>query len=187
MLVVLAWTGIRRGELMALRFEDVSSGELHVERAVYRGQEKGTKTDDPRRVALPPPAVEAITQQQAWLDKTSHPGRPSGLIFPASFQQAKAGAARRGVTELNWFRSGSVLDRPLAKVVEHAGIPPVSPHRFRRTYENLLRRAGVDELVRRSLAGWRSDDAQEIYAAVDKGERIAAGEAMVELVLGDDD
>ena len=51
---------------------------------------------------------------------------------------------------------------------------------------NHLRQAGVDELVRRSLAGWRSDDAQEIYAGVDKREGAAAGDAMVQLVMGDE-
>ena len=186
MLIVIGWTGIRRGELMALRFDDVGNGELRVERAVYRGQSKGTKTDDPRRVALPAPAANAIQRQRLWLVHEQHPGLVSGLVFPARLRQAKGGASRQGKAELSWFRSGSVLDEPLAKVVAHAGIPPVSLHSFRRTYENLLRQAGVDQLVRRSLAGWRTDDAQEIYAGVDKRERDAAGVAMVQLVMGDD-
>ena len=186
MLIVVGWTGIRRGELMALRFDDVGNGELRVERAVYRGQAKGTKTDDPRRVALPAPAATAIQQQRLWLVQQQHPGLVSGLVFPARPRHAKGGASRQGRQELIWFRSGSVLDEPLAKVVAHAGIPPISLHSFRRTYENLLRQAGVDQLVRRSLAGWRTDDAQEIYAGVDKQERDAAGAAMVQLVMGDE-
>ena len=76
------------------------------------------------------------------------------------------------------------MDKPLAKVIKHANLPPISLHSFRRTYENLLRQAGVDDLVRRSLAGWRSDNAQRIYAGIDKRERDAAGEAMVKLVMG---
>ena len=184
MLVILAWTGIRRGELLALRFEDVLKGELRIERSVYRTIAKGTKTDDPRRVALPPPAAEVIRRQRRWLTKENHPGLESGLVFPSSYQQAKAGATRRGVDGLSWFRSGSVLDKPVAKLVEHAGLPEISPQSFRRTYENLLRQAGVDDLVRRSLAGWRTDEAQAIYAGVDEQERHAAGAAMVRLVLG---
>ncbi len=50
----------------------------------------------------------------------------------------------------------------------------------------MLRQAGVDQLVRRSLAGWRSDNAQRIYAGIDKRERDAAGDAMVRLVMGDE-
>ena len=186
MLIILAWTGIRRGELMALRFDDLIDGELHIERSVYRTKEKSTKTEDPRRVALTPPVTKVIKDQQKWLEATKHPGLESGLIFPASYRHAKAGATRRKVSKLSWFRSGSTLDKPLSKVIKEAGIPPVCPHSFRRTYEDLLRQAGVDELVRRSLAGWRSDDAQEIYAGIAKSERTAAGEAMIDLVMRED-
>jgi len=38
-----------------------------------------------------------------------------------------------------------------------------------------MREAGVDQLVRRALAGWRSEKAQAIYATVNKDERDAAG------------
>ena len=184
MLVVLGWTGIRRGELIALRFDDVGDGELRIERSVFRTQEKSTKTDDPRRVTLPAPAAEAIWAQRKWLLEEEHPGLESGLVFPASYTQAKGGAVRRGADQLSWFRGGSVMDKPLAKVVKRANLPPISLHSFRRTYENLLRQAGVDQLVRRSLAGWRSDNAQRIYAGIDKRERDAAGDAMVQLVMG---
>ena len=74
------------------------------------------------------------------------------------------------------------LDKPLRKVLKRAGITPVSPHSFRRTMENLARRAGVDDLVRRAQAGWRTESAQAIYATVDASERKAAGLAVVELV-----
>lgn len=71
----------------------------------------------------------------------------------------------------------------MAKVVEKAGITDISGHSLRRTWENLLRVAGVDQLVRRAMAGWRTERAQAIYATVAKEEREAAGEAMVNLVL----
>jgi integrase len=88
----------------------------------------------------------------------------------------------RGVDKLSWHRSENVLDAPLRKVVEAAGITPISLHSLRRTYENLLRKAGVDDLVRRSMAGWRSEEAQRIYANVDPEERQAAAKALVALV-----
>jgi hypothetical protein len=46
----------------------------------------------------------------------------------------------------------------------------------------MLRKAGVDDLVRRSMAGWRSKEAQRIYATVDPEERQAAAKAFVALV-----
>ena len=69
-------------------------------------------------------------------------------------------------------------------MVKEARITDISGHSLRRTWENLLRAAGVDQLVRRALAGWRSEKAQAIYATVAREERDAAGSAVVSLVEG---
>ena len=47
-----------------------------------------------------------------------------------------------------------------------------------------MRKAGVDKLVRRAVAGWRSEEAQAIYATVKDEEREAAAQAVVDLVFG---
>jgi integrase len=184
LLLMAAWSGMRRGELLALRFSEVVDGEIHVERSVWRRHEKSTKTDDPRRIVVVDPLAKVLADQRRWLLETQHPGLASGLVFPSSPRHAKAGAARRGADEVNWFRSPSVLDKPLVAVVQAAGITAISPHSLRRTWENLLRTAGIDQLVRRALAGWRTEKAQAIYATVDKSERDAAGVAIVNLVMG---
>ena len=103
-------------------------------------------------------------------------------MFPASGGQAKGGAARRGDDEVSLYRSASVAAEPLKGIVAAAQIPRISAHSLRRTWENLLRQAGVDQLVRRSL-GWRTDEAQAIYATVDRSERVAAGAAVVRMVF----
>ena len=184
MIMTAAWTGMRRGELLEIRWTDIVDGELKVERSVYRRHGKSTKTDDPRRITIVDPLEEVFTEQRQWLLKNQHPGLASGLIFPADPRHAKAGATRRGVEELSWYRSPSVLDAPLAKVVKAAQVPPISTQSFRRTWENLLRQAGVDLLVRRALAGWRTDKAQGIYATVDREERDQAAVSVVDFVLG---
>lgn len=183
MLLTLAWTGMRRGELFALKWVDIEEREIHVTRSVWRGLEKSTKTDDPRRVPIPEPLAEVVAEQRRWLMETQQPGLVSGLVFPASARRAAQAAARRGSDEVSWYRSMSVLDEPLKAVVARAGVPEISLHSFRRTYENLLRAAGVDELVRRSLAGWRTEKAQEIYAGVHPNERAQAAKRMVDLVF----
>lgn len=147
-------------------------------------KEKTLKTDDPRIVPVPAPLAAVLDEQRRWLLEEQHAGLASGLVFPARLQHAKAGRTRRGDGELCWYRSLSVLDRPLRLVVAKAGVPEISVHSFRRTYENLLRRAGVDDLVRRSMAGWRSEQAQAIYAGVDRTERAQASERMLQLMLG---
>jgi integrase len=168
---------MRRGELLALRWEDYVDGELRVERSVWRRQEKSTKTDDPRRIVVVKPLAEALAEQRHWLVASQHPGLSSGLVFPASPLQARAGATRRGTDVVSWYRSPTIFKEPLRKVVDAAGITDISAH-MRRTWENLMREAGVDQ-----LAGWRSEKAQAIYATVAKEERDAAGEAVVRLVL----
>ncbi|MBI2379105.1 MAG: tyrosine-type recombinase/integrase [Deltaproteobacteria bacterium] len=184
MILTAAWTGMRMGELRAVKWEDLRDGELFVVRAVWNRIEKETKTDDPRLVVIPEPLAKILAEQRKWLMESQHPGLVSGLIFPADPRHAKASSTRRGACELTWFRSGSVLTPALTAIAEKAGVPSVSPHSFRRTYENLLRKAGVNDLVRRSLAGWRTEDTQAIYASHDREERDGAGEALVKLVTG---
>lgn len=184
MILTAAWTGMRMGELRALMWEDVMDGELFINRAVWNRIEKVTKTDDPRLVVIPVPLKTVLDSQKKWLSDTKHAGAVSRLVFPADARHAKAGATRRGADELAWYRSGSVLTSALNTIVEKANVKPISPQSFRRTYENLLRKAGVQESIRRSLAGWRTEDAQAIYATFDREERRGAGEALVNLVLG---
>ncbi len=184
MMLTAAWTGMRKGELLALEWDDYVDGELRVERSVWHRQVKSTKTDDPRRIVVVEPLAEVLADQRRWLLETQHPGLASGLVFPASPRHARAGATARGTDELSWFRSPTIFDKPLAKVVKKAGVTDISCHSLRRTWENLLRAAGVDQLVRRALAGWRTERAQAMYATVAKGERVAAGSAVVSLVTG---
>ena len=183
MIQTVAWTGMRRGELLELRWSDMVDGELKVERSVYRRRGKCTKTDDPRRITIVKPLEEALSEQRRWLLREQHPGLGSGLIYPANPRHAKASATRRGVEELCWYRSASVLDQPLGKVVEAAEVPPISTQSFRRTWENILRQAGVDLLVRRALSGWRTEKAQGIYATVDREERDQAALSVVDFVM----
>lgn len=183
MVTVLLWTGARIGEVVALRWEDVLEGELAIERSVWRGNEKATKTDDPRRVPLVAPLNDTLQEQRRWLMETQHPGFGSGLVFPSRPQQAKAGQSRRKVEEISWYRSQSGPRDAITKICTHAQVPRITPHALRRTFEDLLREAGVDDLVRRAMAGWRTDRAQGIYATVRREDRDLAASKVIELVF----
>ena len=91
---------------------------------------------------------------------------------------------RMKTEEPSWYRGHTVLKKPLELIAKQAQIPIISPHSLRRTFEDLLREAGVDKLVRRAVAGWRTETAQAIYATVKQEERHAAAQAVVNLVLG---
>ena len=91
---------------------------------------------------------------------------------------------RRAGKPLRWYRSAAALDEPLRLVSEKAGVPELSPHALRRTWEGLMRKAGVDEFVRRSVSGWRTERAQGIYSIIDRDDRDQAGAAVLNLVFG---
>ena len=173
-------------ESLALRFSDIVGGEIRVERSVWRRQEKVGKTDDPRRITIVEPLQAVLDEQRQWLLETQHPGLESGLVFPARPGNAKAGRARRGSDEVVWYRSGSALRKPLVLIAKEAGVPRVSPQGLRRSFEDLMREAGVEDLVRRAVAGWRSEKAQAIYATVKRKDRDAAAAAVVNLVNNED-
>lgn len=180
---VYAWTGMRAGEIIALSWSDVVDGEFCVEHSVWRGQRKTDKTDDPRRITVAGPLVDILEEQRRWLLTSQHAGLASGLVFPANPHQARAGATRRK-GDLLWFRSQTTFQDAIAAVCAKADVPRVTPHALRRTFEDLTREAGVEQLVRRAIHGWRSERAQGIYATVRREERDAAASAVVKLVLG---
>ena len=91
-ILIIAWTGMRMGESLALQFDHVDGNELRIERSVWGRIEKETKTDDPRRVTMVGPLKEVIAEQRKWLVTTQHPGLASGLIFPANPGAARAGS-----------------------------------------------------------------------------------------------
>jgi integrase len=65
--LTLADTGLRPGEALALRWEDVDdvARSLRIERAVSGGRVKATKTEETRIVDLTPRLAEALSQWQA--------------------------------------------------------------------------------------------------------------------------
>lgn len=113
------------------------------------------KTDDPRPVTIMGPLAQVLDEQRRWLVAKQHEALSSRLMFLASPKQRAQAAARFPDRLATWFRCGSCLNKPLREIVKRAGITPVSPHSFRRTMENLARRAGVDDRVRRAQAGSR--------------------------------
>jgi integrase len=185
MLLVLALCGLRFGEAAALEWGDIRDGALHVERAVWRGHLKSTKTDDPRVVPLPEPVRERLQIQRQQLLAEQHPALGLGIVFPANLAHARQGARRRAVDDFNWYRVPSCLAKPIKLIVKSAELPAITVHSLRRTWENLLRRAGVDHMVRRAMAGWRSERAQAIYAQVDLDEAKDASERATRIVMGE--
>ncbi len=121
---VAAYTGLRQGELRALRWRDAGEGVITVSRALSAGVESGTKGGRVRHVPLVPQAAAALERLRAREDFIA----PGELVF------------------CNW--RGRALD-PSALVMrfkrarDAVGLRPLRFHDLRHTYGSLLATGGV--------------------------------------------
>jgi integrase len=127
LLSVLAYSGLRPGEALALRWGDVRDRTLLVERSLSLGSEKDTKTSAHRAVRLLAPLAADLRE---WRMRS---GRPSdrALIFPGRDGKPWSEAAYQ-----SWRRRA--LDRAAtAAAVEHA-----RPYDLRHSFASLLLHEG---------------------------------------------
>lgn len=127
--IVALTTGLRRGELWGLRWDDIdlSRRVMLVERAVVfvrnRAVEQDVKTDAGRRsVALPMTAIRVLQHLPRPLDSQAPVFRSTTgeIPFPATLRR-----------RLHWL-------------CERAGVPPISVHGLRHVAAALLIAEGVD-------------------------------------------
>lgn len=131
---VAAYTGLRQGELRALRWRDVGERVVTVSRAVSAEQVTGTKGGRVRHVPLVPKAAHALARLKQRDDFTA----PGELVF------------------CNW--RGRPLDKSalvarFKRARDAAGLRPLRFHDLRHTYGSLLAQAGVDVLSIKNAMG----------------------------------
>ena len=80
LVAILAYTGMRPGEALALRWDDIGEQTIRVERAVSLcdGSTHGTKTDTARSVRLLAPVAADLA---AWRLRSGRPGK-AALVIP---------------------------------------------------------------------------------------------------------
>jgi integrase len=112
-----AFTGLRRGELLALRWRDVDfTGSAVRVRASYAGGELTTaKSGKVRSVPLAPEVAEVLARLRQRHDWTSD----DDLVFPG---------------EAGDYLDGSALRRRYAAAVLRAGLRPLRFHDLRHTF-----------------------------------------------------
>lgn len=108
--------GLRRGELVALRWEDVdlTNRHVHVRRSYSEGVEGTPKSGIARTVPLTQQSVGALQQ---------HPRHVDGLVF---------GRVSGGHANADWWKK--VLDRN----IKRAGVRPVRFHDLRHSFASQL-------------------------------------------------
>ncbi len=126
LIIVAAMTGLRRGELVALRWRDVRFEQpaLHVERAVSDGQIRRPKSGKARIVPLadrPLGVLRELSARAYWTD-------PNDLVF------ARADGG---------MRHPDAVSQAYICARDAAGAPALRFHDLRHTFGTLLARAGV--------------------------------------------
>ncbi|KAA0096677.1 site-specific integrase [Mycolicibacterium sp. P1-18] len=152
--ILLAATGLRRGELLALRWEDIDldARQLEVRGSIVRIRGAGlvrqdtTKGGGARTVSLPLFAVDALHRRKAAADD-----RPNmaGVIFPSS---------------TGTLRDPDNFGKQWREVRDALGLPDVSSHSFRKTVATLIDDSGLSARIGADQLGHaRPSMTQDVY------------------------
>jgi len=161
---VLAMTGMRRGEALALRWDDIDleRGRVSISKSRVRLEgriiETTTKTDRARVVQIDPGTVAVLRAlAKAQLDELAD--------CPQALEERLVFTGQSGSTLLP--PSVSAL---FAKSVAKAALPKLSLHGLRHTHASLLLQAGVPAKVVQERLGHRSITiTMDIYSHVTPG------------------
>ena len=161
------YAGLRRGELMALRWEDVNlaMGVIHVERSY---DEKGGVEVEPKSRAgrRTVPIVGALQEELS--GHKARLGRDDGLVFGS-------GAGKPFVTSNVWRRAQVAWRR--------AGIEPIGLHEARHTFASVLIAAGVNAKAITTYMGHASiQTTYDLYGKLMPGSEAEAA-ALVDAYL----
>lgn len=166
-------TGLRWGELSALRWSDVDEarGVIVVSRGNYKGRViESLKAGRPKEVPLVPELAETLRAHRRRLIAEQHPGLAAGWIFPAA-----GGGLHRG----------SPVGKVLAAACTAAELGKrVTTHGLRHTANDLMRRVTSGE-VTRAIMGHSTVQMTTHYSHVDAGEKRTAAARVLAVVRAD--
>lgn len=132
LVLLLATTGLRIGEAIALKHEDFESGFLHVRRRIVEGEVDTVKTEASDRLL---PIPESLRERLKGLSK-------EGWIFQS-----------RNGEPLN---HKNVMRRYIRQAAKAAGLQGINWHSFRHSFTVAQRRAGTHPKILSDLLGHAS-------------------------------
>lgn len=168
---VLVTTGLRIGELIALRWEDVDldTGMIAVRRTLTKNRQRktvirdGAKTRSSERQVLMLPACTAILRRQSQAVQASRAVEPiwddDDLVFPSSHGKPFAAG-----TPMHW-----VIDAAGA-----AGVKLLRVHDLRHTHATILHALGIEERIIEARLGHKRPGMVARYTHIDvEAQRVA--------------
>jgi integrase len=150
LIIIAVTTGMRRGELLGLRWNDVDleRGVLHIRRTMNRIPGFGFIENDPktkagrRKVTLPDIVVEALKRhregQEEVKQKLGTRWRGKGLVF---------------CNTVGGFWNPEKMTKVFHKVLDQAGLPYMRFHDLRHSAATILLTMGVHPKVVQELLG----------------------------------
>jgi len=170
-------TGLRRGELAGLKWQDIDfeSMQIDVNRSVVSQVVGRCKTEASQK----PVPMDGCTAQllQSWFQATPY-RNPEDWVFASNSSRA---GEKRGKQPL-WLQT--IMRYHIQPVVERLGITKrVSWHTFRRTFATLLKANGEDiKVVQELMRHGSSRVTMDIYAQAQMPAKRAAQQKVVEMV-----
>src|SRR6266487_654343 len=183
LLLVALTTGMRKGELLALRWDDLDleKGVLYVQRTVSRIPGRGYLESEPktkssrRRIELPAVATEVLNEycvnQEKVRIKAGEKWNERGIVFTNKYG--------------GFLRPDTVLDT-FHLLLKDAGLPTMRFHDLRHSAATILFVAGVNPKVIQELLGHsKISITLEVYSHVlPSMQQEAAGKIMDEVFKG---
>ncbi|TAK35631.1 MAG: site-specific integrase [Chloroflexota bacterium] len=160
--VVALTTGLRRGELLGLKWEDVdlSKGTLHVRRSAGRVYKGGVQVGEPksasgrRQVLLSRQAIQALRE---------HRPRQSQDRLLAGEQWQEKGFIFTSATGTPV--ESSTLARAFERLTERAELPRIPFHGLRHTYASMMLAEGVHpKIVQQALGHAKISLTLDLYS-----------------------
>lgn len=182
----LMYTGLRPGELRALRYEDIDRENklIHVTKAV---------TNPSNKAFIKETKTEAGTRDVDLLDVLADvlPNKKHGFIFGGDKPLSKTQFRKEWV----WFcREAGLAEK---EEIEHIGPnghryvrtewkPKVTPHQFRHAFASMLDDAGIDETVAKDLLGHSSIVVtKDVYTHLRAAKKERAAAALNKYLAGE--
>ncbi|MCY9733119.1 site-specific integrase [Paenibacillus alvei] len=169
--VILAYTGLRIGELLALKETDFNEEERYISvtktltvltsvKKYELGPPKNTSSI--RKVTIGDSVIKAIKSQLAWCNEMKETGNTIhdvGFVFWSIKYPGFPGSIQS-------------IENRFSYLLEAVGLPPLTPHSLRHTHTTLLAEAGEQLAVIQDRLGHKNDDiTKRIYLHVTRGQK----------------